>query len=91
LGFLALTVGILLLLTGLLSAALLLAGLLTRVLVLLARVLVLIRTSGSPLLKGKRRDNGLAKCWFRRNSGSAAIIAWRRLVATVAAGTQPSN
>lgn len=42
-GLLALTAGILLLLTGLLSAALLLAGLLTRVLILLARVLVLVR------------------------------------------------
>ncbi len=38
-GLLALTVGILLLLTGLLSAALLLAGLLTRILILLARLL----------------------------------------------------
>jgi hypothetical protein len=47
---LARTVRILLLLTGLLASALLLAGLLTRVLVLLARVLVLIRHSGSPLL-----------------------------------------
>ena len=42
-GLLALTAGILLLLTGLLSAALLLAGLLTRVLIWLARVLVLVR------------------------------------------------
>jgi hypothetical protein len=40
----------LLLLTGLLAAALLLAWLLTRVLVLLARVLVLFAHSGSPLL-----------------------------------------
>jgi hypothetical protein len=46
LGLLALTVGVLLLLTGLLSAALLLAGLLTRVLILLARVLVLVRHRG---------------------------------------------
>ena len=46
-GLLALTAGILLLLTGLLSAAaLLLAGLLTRVLILLARVLVLFRHRG---------------------------------------------
>jgi hypothetical protein len=45
-GLLALTAGILLLLTGLLSAALLLAGLLTRVLILLARVLVLVRHRG---------------------------------------------
>jgi hypothetical protein len=41
-GLLALTARILLLLTGLLSAALLLAGLLTRVLILLARILVLV-------------------------------------------------
>jgi hypothetical protein len=40
-GVLALTVRILLLLSGLLATALLLAGLLTRVLVLLARILVL--------------------------------------------------
>ena len=45
-GLLALTAGILLLLTGLLPAALLLAGLLTRVLILLARVLVLVRHRG---------------------------------------------
>jgi hypothetical protein len=45
-GLLARTAGILLLLTGLLSAALLLAGLLTRVLILLARVLVLVRHRG---------------------------------------------
>ena len=45
-GLLALTARILLLLTGLLSAALLLAGLLTRVLILLARVLVLFRHRG---------------------------------------------
>jgi hypothetical protein len=44
---LTLTVRILLLLTGLLAAALL-AGLLTRVLILLARILVLVRHSGSP-------------------------------------------
>jgi hypothetical protein len=40
-GFLPLTVRILLLLSGLLATALLLTGLLTRVLILLARVLVL--------------------------------------------------
>jgi hypothetical protein len=45
---LTLTVRILLLLAGLLAAALLLAGLLTRVLILLARILVLVRHSGSP-------------------------------------------
>jgi len=41
-GVLTLTVRILLLLAGFLAAALLLAGLLTRVLILLARILVLI-------------------------------------------------
>jgi hypothetical protein len=41
-GILTLTVRILLLLSGLLAAALLLAGLLPRVLVLLARILVLV-------------------------------------------------
>jgi len=49
--FFALTVRILLpLLSGLLAATLLLAGLLTRVLVLLARVLILAGHSGSPFL-----------------------------------------
>jgi hypothetical protein len=43
-----LTVRVLLLLAGFLTAALLLAGLLTRVLILLTRVLVLVRHSGSP-------------------------------------------
>jgi hypothetical protein len=51
-GFLALTVRILLLLSGLLAATLLLAGLLarvlTRVLVLLARILVLVRHRDLP-------------------------------------------
>jgi hypothetical protein len=41
-GLLALTARILLLLSGFLAAALLLAGLLTRVLILLARLLVLV-------------------------------------------------
>jgi hypothetical protein len=56
----ALAVRILLLLAGLLAAALLLAGLLTRVLILLARILVLVRHSGSPYLRCwgmQRRDN----------------------------------
>jgi hypothetical protein len=41
-GLLALTVRILLLLSGFLAAALLLAGLLARVLILLARILILV-------------------------------------------------
>jgi hypothetical protein len=91
----ALAVRILLLLAGLLAAALLLAGLLTRVLVLLtrvlvllARVLVLVGHSGSPffaLLGTPRGDNGEGRVWFPENSGSSAIIAWRRLGAIVAA------
>src|ERR1700730_12617167 len=48
---LTLTVRILLLLAGLLAAALLLAGLLTRVLILLARILILVRHSGTPFLR----------------------------------------
>jgi hypothetical protein len=47
---LALAIGILLLLARLLAATLLLAGLLTRVLVLLSRILVLVGHSQSPLL-----------------------------------------
>jgi hypothetical protein len=47
-GVLALAAGILLLLTGLLAAALLLAGLLTRGLVLLTRILVRIAHSDTP-------------------------------------------
>jgi hypothetical protein len=47
-GVLTLTVRVLLLLTGLVAAALLLAGLLARILVLLARVLVLIRHQDLP-------------------------------------------
>jgi hypothetical protein len=84
----ALAVRVLLLLAGLLAAALLLAGLLTRVLILLARVLVLIRHSGTPFfaLLGTQRDsNGEGRIWFPKNPGSSAIIAWRRLGATVAA------
>jgi hypothetical protein len=55
-----LAVRILLLLAWLLATALLLAGLLTRVLILLARVLVLVRHSESPfgVLKTQRQDNG---------------------------------
>jgi hypothetical protein len=49
-GFLALTVRFLPLLSGLLAATLLLAGLLTRVLVLLTRVLILAGHSGSPFV-----------------------------------------
>ena len=47
-GVLALAIRILLLLSGLLATALLLAGLLARVLVLLARILVLVRHRDLP-------------------------------------------
>jgi hypothetical protein len=59
---LALTARLLLLLARLLAAALLLAGLLTRVLVLLARVLVRVAHSESPLLNatGRQRANPAA-------------------------------
>jgi hypothetical protein len=64
----------LLLLSGLLATALLLAGLLARVLVLLARILVLVRHSGSPWLN-VTPNNQEAGIWFQGNSGSAGIIA----------------
>jgi hypothetical protein len=94
---LALTVRVLLLLAGLLAAALLLAGLLAgllaRVLVLLARVLVLVGHRDLPLLNATfwlnvtEVDNPQPRIWFREKSRSIGIIAWRRLVATVADGT----
>jgi hypothetical protein len=82
---LALTIRVLLLLAGLLPAALLalLAGLLTRVLILLARVLVLVGHRRSPWLN-VTRDNQKPRSWFHGIFGSDAIIAWRRFVATVA-------
>jgi hypothetical protein len=55
-GSLVLTAGVLLLLAGLLAAALLLAGLLARVLILLARVLVGVAHSESPLLNATARQ-----------------------------------
>jgi hypothetical protein len=67
----ALTVRILLLLlSGLLATALLLTGLLARVLVLLARILVLVGHSGSPLLD-VTADNGEVPVWLQGNRGSA--------------------
>jgi hypothetical protein len=70
-----LLVRILLLLSGLLTAALLLAGLLVRILVLLARIWVLVRHLGSPLLN-VTKDNQKACSWFQADPGSAVIIAW---------------
>jgi hypothetical protein len=64
-GLLALTARILLLLAGLGAATLLLAGLLTRVLVLLARVLILVAHSDISLcLHGStgQRSNRAAGC-----------------------------
>jgi hypothetical protein len=93
-GLCVLTVRVLLLLAGLLAAALLLAGFLTRVLVLLARVLVLVGHRDLPLLNATswlnvaEYNNPRLRDWFPGTSGSAGIIAWRRLVATVAAGTR---
>jgi hypothetical protein len=55
LALLTLTIRILLLLAGLGATALLLTGFLTRVLVLLARVLVLVGHQKSPLLDVSRR------------------------------------
>jgi hypothetical protein len=83
---LALTVRVLLLLAGLLTAALLtlLAGLLTRVLILLAGILVLVGHRRSPLLKRNGETTENPKVGFKGTCGSAAIIAWRRFVATVA-------
>jgi hypothetical protein len=72
-GFLALTVGVLLLLAGLVAAALLLTGFFAGLLVLLARVLVLTRVL---VLAGHRsrlpcldrvRDNAINLAWFPWN------------------------
>jgi hypothetical protein len=80
----ALAVRVLLLLAGLLAAALLLAGLLTRVLILLARVLILVRHSGSPffaLLGTQRGDNGqgrgLVSGKFRFQRDHCVATVWR--------------
>jgi hypothetical protein len=99
-GLLALTVRvgllpvrILLLLSGFLAAALL-AGLLTRVLVLLPRVLVLVGHRDLPSvnvtswLNATAENNSQVRIWFQGKPGFAGIIAWRWLVATVADGTR---
>jgi len=65
---LALTARILLLLAGLVPATLLLAGLLTRVLILLARVLVLAAHSGISLVDWKR---GITRVGDKRCQGTA--------------------
>jgi hypothetical protein len=73
-GFLTLTVGILLLLARLVAAALLLTGffagflvLLARVLVLLTRVLVLAGHRSLPCVD-RVRDNAINPAWFPWNS-----------------------
>jgi hypothetical protein len=71
-GILALTVWILLLLTWFLATALLLTRLLPRVLVLLARILVLIRHCDLPFSKSPP-DNPETQIWFRENFGSTSV------------------
>jgi len=77
-----LAIGILLLLAGLLlpTTLLLLTWLLTGGLVLLARILVLIAHSGSPLLNAAR-DNFARRHWLRGNNSSITFILCRRFVA----------
>jgi hypothetical protein len=72
---LALTARILLLLAGLLTAALLLAGLLVRILVLLARIWVLVRHRRSPLLNVVQ-INRKTRHWFQGYPGSVVMIEW---------------
>jgi hypothetical protein len=76
----------LLLLTGLLlpAALLLLTWLLTGGLVLLARILVWVAHSGSPLLN-VAGDNPPSRHWLLRNNSSITVIPCRRFVA----GTAP--
>jgi hypothetical protein len=74
----ALAVRILLLLAGFLPAALLLAGLLTRVLVLLTRILVLVRHGRFPLVvDNNARITSVAGNCFGNPTGSPKVIAWR--------------
>jgi hypothetical protein len=84
-GLLALTAWILLLLAGLLPAALL-TRLLARVLVLLTRVLILSAHSGISLV-ALAGDNRVGELWLRGNIRSNAIIPWQPSGARVAGGT----
>jgi hypothetical protein len=86
---LALAVRVLLLLAGLLPAALLLAGLLARILagilILLARIVLIVLVRhflGSPLLN-VTGDNRKPRNWFHEISGSTTIIAWQPFDLTV--------
>jgi hypothetical protein len=84
----ALTVWILLLLlSGLLATALLLTGLLAGVLILLARILVLVGHSGSPLLD-IATDNGEIRTWLQGTGVPLKAIARKYRVATKAFGTE---
>jgi hypothetical protein len=74
---------LLLLLSGLLATALLLTRLLARVLVLLARILVLVGHSGSPLLD-VTADNGEVLIWLRLNRVPRKAIARKYRVTTKA-------
>jgi hypothetical protein len=70
--------GALLLLAGLRLPATLLAGLLTRVLVLLARIRILTAHSEFSFFASYAAgDNQPAWHWLQGNSGSAGQIAWR--------------
>src|ERR1700733_5898530 len=73
-GLLTLAVRILLLLSGFLPAALLLTRLLSRVLVLLAGILVLIGHCDLPFSKS-RGDNCGTHHWLRRKLGSALAFS----------------
>jgi hypothetical protein len=78
---LALTVRILLLLPGLLTATLLLARLLAGILVLLTGILVLVRHRRSPLFNVVQ-NNWEARAWYRGNRGfrddHCLAIVWHK-------------
>jgi hypothetical protein len=71
-----LLVRILLLLAGLLAAALLLAGLLIRILVLLARIRVLVRHRRFSFVERSQRLTEEPGIGFSEPRGSVVIIAW---------------
>jgi hypothetical protein len=86
-GLLALTAWILLLLARLLATALLLTGLLARILVLLTRVLILSAHSEISLVLTLTAVNGRAAVWLLRNIGSSAAILWRCTLRLLQIGT----
>jgi energy-converting hydrogenase Eha subunit G len=71
-----LLVRILLLLAGLLAAALLLPGLLVRILVLLARIRVLVRHRRFSFVERSQRQTEEPGIGFSEAQGSVVIIAW---------------